>query len=242
MPPSPAAADVLRRVTLRTREGARLTDFHRAVLQLPPGLIELEVDARAPVAPPQAPGLFHLALAYPQVEAWAAAVRRTLAAGLEFYGASDHAVSWAAYFADPDGQGLELAWDTPPQDWPWQGSQIRMVSRPLPLRSLLATLPEPTPDAAPPRLGHLHLQLSDLRDAHAYTGRLDLRVTQADYPGARFLARGDYHHHLAVNTWRVAPGTQRPAGAVGLVGWEMSAGAAPAGEWIDPHGHRVRLV
>lgn len=241
-PDSAADSATILSVTLRTREAARLTDFHRGLLQIPEGLIRLELDPCAVAAPPQAPGLFHVAIVYPQVEAWAAAVQRALAAGTEFHGASDHAVSWAAYFADPDGNGLELAWDTPREQWPWRGDQVQMVSRPLPLRRLLSELPPPPAAPEPARIGHVHLQVADLHEADAYCERLDLRVTQADLPGARFLARGDYHHHLALNTWRTERAARRPDGAVGLIGWEMTAGRREPGTWIDASGQWATLA
>lgn len=233
--------NVLRQVTLRTRDADRLDRFQRDALGLPAGLVQLVEDPHAPLAPASAPGLFHAAFVYPTVEAWVAAVRRTMAAGVEFHGASDHAVSWAAYFADPDGNGLELAWDTPREEWPWLGDRIQMVTRPLPLRSLLANTPEPTAEAEAPRLGHLHLQVADLAQAEEYCAQLGLRVTQGDLRGARFLARGAYHHHLAVNTWRTDPRASRPENAVGLVGWEMASADGRESVWVDGMGNRVAL-
>jgi catechol 2,3-dioxygenase len=71
-------------------------------------------------APPPAghTGLYHAAIRYPTRQALGAAVARVLAAGAPLQGASDHGVSEAVYLADPDGNGLELYWDRPQDEWP----------------------------------------------------------------------------------------------------------------------------
>src|SRR5512144_2296983 len=75
-----------------------------------------------------------------------------------------------------------------------------------------ATLPamhtEPVHPAV--RVGHVHLRVSDLDGAlRFYRDGLGFGVT-ADGRGAglpaAFLAAGDYHHHIALNTWE-APRT-----------------------------------
>ena len=49
-------------------------------------------------------------------------------------------MSEAVYLADPDGNGIELYWDRPKDEWPRTpgGSQVTMYSRPLDLEDLLA--------------------------------------------------------------------------------------------------------
>jgi catechol 2,3-dioxygenase len=70
------------------------------------------------------------------------------------------------------------------------------------------------------RVGHVHLRVADLDRALAfYRDALGLGVTaDAREIGlhAVFLAAGDYHHHLALNTWESAGGTAAPAGHTGL--------------------------
>lgn len=166
---------------------------------------------------------------------------RSLRSHSTFHGAADHLVSWAGYLSDPDGNGVELAWDTPRSQWPWHGDQIAMVSDALPLRALLQNA-NPARLAGPFAVGHLHLQVGDLASATDYQTQLNLKVTQANYPGALFLARDLYHHHLAINVWRTRPGIKRDASVTGLVGWEMTSGKqTQAGVWFDPYGLEVRL-
>ena len=63
-----------------------------------------------------------------------------LDAGLPPQGASDHGVSEAIYLSDPDGNGIELYWDRPQEQWPRQDGEVAMFSRPLDVQGLLAEL------------------------------------------------------------------------------------------------------
>ncbi len=93
---------------------------------------------------PGTTGLFHAAIRYPTRRALADALRRLAEAHVPLEGASDHGVSEALYLTDPDGNGLELYWDRPRDDWPQPrpGEKVEMYTRPLDLDSLLAELKE----------------------------------------------------------------------------------------------------
>ena len=90
--------------------------------------------------PPGTTGLFHLAIRYPTRAALADAMGRLTEAGIRLNGASDHGVSEALYLEDPDGNGLELYWDRPKEQWPRteDGEGVAMFSAPLDLRELHA--------------------------------------------------------------------------------------------------------
>lgn len=89
--------------------------------------------------PPNATGLYHVAILYPSRAALADALRRLIAAEVPLDGASDHGVSEALYLSDPDGNGIELYWDRPQDQWPRSAEgQIAMTTRPLDLSDLLA--------------------------------------------------------------------------------------------------------
>lgn len=84
-------------------------------------------------------GLFHLAILYPTRKALSAAVARVLDHGIQLDGASDHGVSEAVYFNDPDLNGIELYWDRDPADWPKdKDGNLEMFTKALDLRELLA--------------------------------------------------------------------------------------------------------
>ncbi len=96
----------------------------------------------APPPPAHSTGLFHLAIRYPERRTLADAARRLSAAGIPLEGASDHGVSEALYLSDPDGNGIELYWDRPREQWPRSpgGEEIAMVTEPLDLPDLLTEL------------------------------------------------------------------------------------------------------
>jgi catechol 2,3-dioxygenase len=67
------------------------------------------------------------------------------------------------------------------------------------------------------RIGHIHLRVADLdRALGFYRDILGFRVTQRYGRGAVFLAAGDYHHHIGLNTWDSLGATPPPAGHTGL--------------------------
>jgi len=92
--------------------------------------------------PPPAPGttgLYHLAMLYPTRADLADALRRVLGAGMTLDGAADHGVSEALYLRDPDGNGVELYWDRPTDEWPRTADgTLAMFTRRLDLEGLLS--------------------------------------------------------------------------------------------------------
>ena len=84
-------------------------------------------------------GLYHLAILYPTRAELADALRRLIGAGIELDGAADHGVSEALYLRDPDGNGVELYWDRPVEQWPrGRDGELAMYTRALDLERLLA--------------------------------------------------------------------------------------------------------
>lgn len=89
--------------------------------------------------PPGTTGLFHTAILYPTRAALADGLERLRKAGIPLDGASDHGVSEALYLRDPDGNGVELYWDRPPEQWPRTADGgLAMFTRPLDLASVRA--------------------------------------------------------------------------------------------------------
>jgi catechol 2,3-dioxygenase len=95
--------------------------------------------------PPGTTGLYHVAIRYPTRATLADALRRLVTARIPLTGASDHGVSIALYLNDPDGNGIELYWDRPEEEWPrTPEGGVAMVSDPIDLQALLAEAPPPT--------------------------------------------------------------------------------------------------
>ena len=101
------------------------------------------MSRNAPPAPARSAGLFHLAILYPERRELALALRALVDADYPLDGASDHGVSEALYLRDPDGNGVELYWDRPEEEWPRAGDgALNMFTRPLDLRGLLSEIDE----------------------------------------------------------------------------------------------------
>jgi catechol 2,3-dioxygenase len=95
------------------------------------------VGLDAPSPPATGTGLYHVAFEVAS-RADFAAVYRALTEASVGVATVDHLISWAMYFDDPDGNGLEVYWDTrtePGGRALWQGE-----NRPLPAEMILALL------------------------------------------------------------------------------------------------------
>jgi catechol 2,3-dioxygenase len=93
----------------------------------------------APPAPEYAPGLYHTAILYPERKDLAVILQRLIDAKYPITGASDHGVSEAIYLDDPDGNGVELYWDRPKEQWPkGPGGEFTMYTQALDVKGLLS--------------------------------------------------------------------------------------------------------
>jgi catechol 2,3-dioxygenase len=212
-----------------------------------PALLTLTEDRTAPAPPPNAAGLFHAALLLPTRAALGHWLRRTAETGVRFDGFSDHGVSEAIYFSDPDGNGLEFYADRPREAWPRHEGEIAMGTEPLAVPDLLAAaagVPASEPTLTGAAWGHLHLRVTNLdRSEKFYSETLGVTLTQRYGTSARFLAADGYHHHLGLNTWGhpSQPYPQTPP-ALGLIDASFVRAAATAGHAVrDPDGIAVRI-
>ena len=95
----------------------------------------------SPPAQDQAVGLYHTAILYPTRKDLARVFDRLRHAYYPLTGASDHGVSEALYLDDPDGNGVELYWDRPKEQWPKNADgSLTMFTRPLDVDNLLKEL------------------------------------------------------------------------------------------------------
>jgi catechol 2,3-dioxygenase len=94
-----------------------------------------------PPAPLHSAGLYHTAIVYPTRKDLAVILKRLLQEGYPLTGLSDHGVSEAIYLDDPDGNGVELYWDRPKEEWPKdENGSLLMGTKGLDTRGLLAEL------------------------------------------------------------------------------------------------------
>ena len=92
----------------------------------------------APPAPKHGVGLYHTAIVYPTRKDLALILKRLREFEYPLTGAADHGVSEAIYLDDPDGNGVELYWDKPKEEWPQnENGSLDMYTKPLNLKDLL---------------------------------------------------------------------------------------------------------
>jgi catechol 2,3-dioxygenase len=177
-------------------------------------------------------------------------------------GASDHLVSEAIYLDDPEGNGVEVYADRPPETWHWRDDLVEMTTDQLNFQDLVRGANESSYDEAPPglRIGHVHLRVGDVAAAEKfYREAIGLQLTRRRH-GASFMSSGGYHHHVAGNVWHSAGAGRRDGDRAGLAWFSIetdnisalagrlkAAGieAVPGAtglEVADPWGTRIRIV
>lgn len=188
-------------------------------------LVALQHRPGLPVPSRRAAGLFHTAILFPtQAELAATVLRAAKHPQSQFAGSSDHLVSEAFYFTDPEGNGIELYWDRPRDAWTWTDGQVAMDTIWLDpnayLTEHLAEAPAGLIDGTAlathdAEVGHVHLQVGDIDIAEQfYVNTLGFEQT-LKMPGALFVSAGGYHHHMAMNTWN-SQGAGPRAATLGL--------------------------
>ena len=160
-----------------------------------------------------------------------------------FTGSADHLVSEAFYFSDPEGNGIELYWDRPREDWSWDGTEVVMDSLALPPQRYL----QDTPDRRirgraaghEAGVGHVHLQVGDVQSAHDfYVGTLGFEKTAGWHGQALFVSAGRYHHHMAMNVWNSrGAGPRRDTLGLGEVLIEV-----PSGDDVGALADRLKVA
>jgi catechol 2,3-dioxygenase len=233
-------------VHLDVTDGERALGFWRDLVGLesidgPGPEIRLGVDGRELVVlhpgatgplPRNYSGLYHLALHLPSLEEFARVVARLAAAGYHHY-PTDHLMHLADYADDPDGNGLELAFETRqrygsmnvgPNGPRFVDSEGRPHSGrgPIDLAWLFSHVPEGDTRTGLPAgtiMGHIHLRVADLDETVAYYRDMIGFTTNMDGAGfgmSDMSAGGTFPHRLAANIWESGGRPQRPAGTAGL--------------------------
>ncbi len=188
-----------------------------------PNLVELvELPGARPVT--HHSGLYHFAILTPSRVALAQALRNFVQQGVRL-GGSDHLVSEALYFSDPDGNGIEVYRDRPRNEWQYENGLPVLGGLPLDYQGILRELGEddsPWEGMDPATvMGHMHLHVSNLSAAlNFYRDVVGFDLIM-DWNQASFLSAGGYHHHLGVNTWAGVGVPPQPDDAVGLRHYEI---------------------
>lgn len=182
-------------------------EIHRVLGRGTTPMVRLVHTPGLPEVNPRDAGLFHTAFLFDNKASLAATVYRAAQdPRSRFAGSSDHLVSEAFYFTDPEGNGIELYVDRPREAWTRSGKELRMDTLYLdPNAYLREHLDEDvltSVERQSGKVGHVHLQVGDIATARDfYVGALGFDPTVESYPGALFASAGGYHHHVAMNIW-----------------------------------------
>ena len=179
-------------------------------------------------------GLFHVAIHLPSEPELARVLARLNSSGHRF-GASDHIVAKSLYINDPDGIGVEIAFETPERvrSFQWtEGTDGPLVIdsdgrrrhgiEPLDVEGLLTRLRDSDIRRSMPqgsKIGHLQFHVGDLETSYRfYRDKIGLSPSMfAPWAGYGDLgAGGRVAHRIALNTWSGAGHPPRPADMAGL--------------------------
>jgi catechol 2,3-dioxygenase len=173
-------------------------------------------------------GLYHTAFLVPTRWDLAQLLKSIAQTRTPIQGMSDHGTHHAIYLSDAEGNGIELAWDRPRDQWPKTFEEMLRNNRGLAPETVLSALTDsdtPWQGLNPgTKVGHVHLHVSELpptmRFYHEILG-FELPLDMANAPrefaeSAIFFAAGDYHHHIGTNVWQGVGAPPPPADAIGL--------------------------
>lgn len=163
--------------------------------------------------PNRTAGLYHLALRVPTRPALGDALAR-ISRTDALTGASDHGFSEALYLRDPAGNGVEVYRDRERNRWPrTAGGGLRTVTDPLDLDEVAEAAGGESALPAGTDMGHVHLAVSDIeRSLGFYRDLVGFAVSMRPRDDVAFMAAGEYHHHVAVNTWERRQGSSSDPG------------------------------
>lgn len=194
--------------------------YHYAFIQNGDPFLTLNFNGLKPTTPRQ--GLYHFALLLPDTASLASLIEKILFIQYPL-GAGDHDVSEAFYLNDPDGNGIELYHDRPQSQWVWDRHFVRMGTKDVDVKVLLATqqrrwsgFPSET------TIGHLHFVGDHLSTGdHFFVRTLQMDMTATMAQSAHFYSHNHYHHHHAYNTWFGEQIKPRALAETGLVSWRV---------------------
>jgi catechol 2,3-dioxygenase len=145
-------------------------------------------------------GLYHFAILLPSEEELGGFLRRSFEVKLPLTGTSDHFVSQALYFDDPEGNGIEVYADRPRSEWTYPNGQLNIGIDHLDFERLLRIGAQPQDKfSSGTVLGHMHLNVGDLDQSQAFYESMGMELTAQAGHVMRFLSWDGYHHHLGIN-------------------------------------------
>lgn len=166
-------------------------------------------------------GLYHVAFLVPNRREFANILFSLITqAELDIQGASDHGYSEALYFSDPEGNGIEIYHDKPKSEWTiLPDGTIPGITEPLDANGVLAEKDKDVDDKMPHGtiIGHVHLMTNAVPEMKTfYEDVIGFDTKFEAGTSALFVAAGEYHHHVAMNSWSTKYANEIEPGDLGL--------------------------
>jgi catechol 2,3-dioxygenase len=173
-------------------------------------------------------GLYHTAFLVPTRWELAQLLKSIAQTRTPIQGMSNHGTHYAIYLPDAEGNGIELAWDFPQEQWPRTFEEMMQNNRGLHPQEVFAALRDKEAEwdglDAGTTVGHVHLHVAHLpptmhfyRDVLGFGLPMDMaNAPKAFADSAIFFAAGDYHHHIGTNVWQGVGAPPPPPDATGL--------------------------
>lgn len=152
-------------------------------------------------------GLYHTAFLFNDREYLGSILSHLLETESPVEGFTHHGVSDAVYAADIEGNGIELYWDFPEDEWPadenGEDGDVAMLNEPLDYVGLMESATEDFSQLDErTKIGHFHLVSNDFDAAGEFYSKVFGLETRSYVEGDSFFqASNGYHHHLANNNW-----------------------------------------
>lgn len=207
-------------------------------------LIVLHPGASSPVVPRRT-GLYHVAIHVPAQKELARLCARLYGLGWE-HSPTDHTETMATYTSDPDGNGIEITFETPERGSLARGEAdyaailadgtVRSGTEALDVDMLLSALDDSddlnAPMPAGTRIGHVHVHVNDIEAARSFyieqIGFGDMRWFDKFRMSDFSLNTSFVPHAVAINTWNGTTAQPRPEGTAGLREWQLIVSDASA--------------
>ena len=184
--------------------------------------------------PQRMAGLYHFAILLPREEELGGFLRRTLEQRLPMTGTADHFVSQALYFADPEGNGIEVYADRPRSEWQYPNGRLNIGTDHLDFERLLRIAEESQSKfSSGTVLGHMHLNVAELDRSQAFYESMGMELMAQAGQLMRFMSWDGYHHHLGINLLEGRGAAPVEPDVRGLQGFEVKRVSR---ELTDPDG------
>lgn len=200
-------------------------------------MIVLHPGATSPVVR-RRNGLYHVAIHVPTQKELARLSARLFS--LEWQNSpTDHAETMATYTNDPDGNGIEITFETPERGSLARGEadyaavmadgSLQGGTEALDIDILMSALDESDDLMAPlpigSRIGHVHMHVNDIVAARDFyvnqLGLGDMRWFEKFRMSDFSLNTSFVPHAIAINTWNGTTAEFKPEGTAGLREWQM---------------------